>query len=132
MARMVRPQRGDKSKVYSLHEPAGSCIAKLKAHKKDALSSKNSIPSVLGSPVVVRVVHFVGNPHDSTILVPTLDPVAQWISRRYAGVWVEKGDRGRAQVDSTTVIMPGKRAHASADALRRHQTLCKRRPAMKP
>jgi transposase, IS5 family len=45
MARMVRPQRGDKRKGYSLHEPAVSCIAKGKAHKQDALGSKVSIAS---------------------------------------------------------------------------------------
>jgi transposase, IS5 family len=45
MARRVRPQRGDKRKGYSLHEPAISCIAKGKAHKQDALGSKVSIAS---------------------------------------------------------------------------------------
>jgi transposase, IS5 family len=39
MARMVRPQRGDQRQVYSLHEPAVSCIAKGKAPKQDVLGS---------------------------------------------------------------------------------------------
>jgi transposase, IS5 family len=66
MARRVRPQRGDKRTEYSLHEPAVSCIAKGKAPKQDALSSKVSVASWSGSPVVVGSTSLVGNPHDGT------------------------------------------------------------------
>jgi transposase, IS5 family len=66
MERMVRQQRGDKRKVYSFHKPAVSCIAKGKAHKQDALGSKVSVASWSGSPVVVGITSFVGNPHDGT------------------------------------------------------------------
>jgi transposase, IS5 family len=68
MARMVRPQRGDKSKVYSLHEPAVSRIAKGKAHKQDALGSKVSVASWSESHVVVGITSLVGNPHDGKTL----------------------------------------------------------------
>jgi transposase, IS5 family len=64
MVRMVRPQRGDTSKGYSLHEPAVSYIAKGKAHKQDALGSKVSVASWSRSHVVVGSTSFVGNPHD--------------------------------------------------------------------
>jgi transposase, IS5 family len=64
MERMVRQQRGDKRKVYSLPEPAVSCIAKGKAHKQDALGSKVSVASWSGGPVVVGITSFVGHPHD--------------------------------------------------------------------
>jgi transposase, IS5 family len=50
--------------------------------------------------------------------------------RPYARVLVEKGYRGHGPVGSTTVIILGKKAHASAYALRRHKTLCKRRSAI--
>jgi hypothetical protein len=46
MARIVRQQRGDKNKVYSLHAPEVSCIAKGKAHKKYAFGSKVSVASL--------------------------------------------------------------------------------------
>jgi transposase, IS5 family len=63
MARMVRPQRGDQRQVYSLHEPAVSCIAKEKVHKQDALGSQVSVASCSGSHVVVGIPSLVGNPH---------------------------------------------------------------------
>jgi hypothetical protein len=38
----------------------------------------------------------------------------------------DQGDRGHGPVGGAAVSMPGKKAHASAYALRRHPTLCKR------
>jgi transposase, IS5 family len=68
MERMVRPQRRDKSKGYSLHEPVVSCIAKGKAPKQDALGSQVSVARWSGSHVVVGITSFVGNPPDGTTL----------------------------------------------------------------
>jgi transposase, IS5 family len=125
--RMVRPKRGDQRQVYSLHEPEVSCIAKGKAHKQDELGSQVSVASWSGGHLVVGIVNFAGNPHDSKILAPTLDPVAQWTGRHCACVLIDTDYRGHAHVGGAAVMIPGKKVHASADALRRHQTLCKRR-----
>jgi len=130
MERIVSQQRGDKNKVYSLHAPEVSCIAKGKVHKKYEFGSKVSVASLSGSNVVVGIANFVGNPHDSKTLAPTLDQVAHWTGQHYARVLVDKGYRGHGQVGSSAVIMPGKKAHATAYALRRHKTLCKRRSAI--
>ena len=130
MARIVRQQRGDKNKVYSLHEPAVSCIAKGKAHKKYEFGSKVSVASLSGSNVVVGITSFVGNPHDGKTLATALDEVAHWTGQRYARVLVDKGYRGHGQVGGSAVIIPGKKVHASAYALRRHKSCCKRRSAI--
>jgi hypothetical protein len=42
-------------------------------------------------------------------------------------VLVDQGNRGHGPVGGAAVMIPGKKSHPSADALRRHQTLCKRR-----
>jgi transposase, IS5 family len=130
MARIVRQQRGDKNKVYSLHAPEVSCIAKGKAHKKYAFGSKVSVASLSGSNVVVGITSFVGNPHDGKTLATSLDQVARWTGQRYGRVLVDKGYRGHGQVGGSAVIIPGKKAHASAYALRRHKSCCKRRSAI--
>jgi transposase, IS5 family len=49
---------------------------------------------------------------------------------RNVRVWVDQGDHGHTQVGSTTVSIPGKKVHANAYALRRHQTLCERHSAI--
>lgn len=130
MERIVGQQRGDSHKLYSLHAPEVSCIAKGKAHKKYEFGSKVSVASLSKSNVVVGIANFVGNPHDSKTLAPTLEQVTHWTGRRYERVLVDKGYRGHGQVGSSAVIMPGKQAHGSSYALRRHKTMCKRRSAI--
>jgi hypothetical protein len=130
MARILSQQRGGKNKVYSLHEPTVSCIAKGKAHKKYALGSKVSVDSLSGSHVVAGITSFVGNPHDIKTLATALDAVARWTGRRYERVLVDKGYRGHGQVGGSAVMIPGKKAHASAYAIRRHKQCCKRRSAI--
>jgi Transposase DDE domain len=85
-----------------------------KAHKKYEFGSKVSVASLSGSNVVVGITSFAGNPHNSKTLAPTLDQVAQWTDRRYKRVLVDKGYRGHGQVGDLAVIIPGKKAHASA------------------
>ena len=130
MERIVGQQRGDSNKLYSLHAPETSCIAKGKVHKKYEFGSKVSVASLSGSNVVVGLVNFSGNPHDSKTLASTLDQVTQWTGRRYERVLVDKGYRGHGQVGSSAIIMPGKKVHVSAYALRRHKQLCKCRSAI--
>jgi hypothetical protein len=45
-------------------------------------------------------------------------------------VLVDQGDRGHGPVGGAAVMLPVKKVPPSADALRRHQTLCKRRSAI--
>jgi len=130
MTRIVSQRRGDKNKVYSLHAPETSCIAKGKAGKKYEFGSKVSVASLLGSNVIVGIANFSGNPHDSKTLSPTLDRVKQWTGREYARVLVDKGYRGHSHVGSSEVIIPGKKRHASDYARRQHKRLCKRRSAI--
>ena len=130
MERIVSQQRGDKSKVYSLHAPETSCIAKGKVHKKYEFGSKVSVASLSGSNVVVGISSYPGNPHDSKTLSSTLEQVKQYTGREYSRVLVDKGYRGHGDVGDREVIIPGKKHHASAYALRRHKRLCKRRSAI--
>jgi transposase, IS5 family len=102
MARIVRQQRGDKNKVYSLHVPEVSCIAKGKAHKQYEFGSKVSVASLSGSNVVVGITSFVGNPHDGKTVATSLDAVAHWTGQRYARVLVDKGHRGHGQVGGSS------------------------------
>jgi transposase, IS5 family len=45
-------------------------------------------------------------------------------------VLVDQSDRGHGPAGGAAVMILGKKGHASADVLRRHQTLCKRRSAI--
>jgi transposase, IS5 family len=67
---------------------------------------------------------------DGKTLATALDQVARWTGQRYQRVLVDQGNRGHGPVGGAAVMIPGKKVHPSADALRRHQTLCKRRSAI--
>jgi transposase, IS5 family len=67
---------------------------------------------------------------DGKTLATALDQVARWTGQRYKCVLVDQGDRGHGPVGGASVMIPDKEGHPSADALRRHQTLCKLRSAI--
>jgi hypothetical protein len=74
MFRKVLSQtRQSKNKIYSLHEPEVSCIAKGKDHKKYEFGSKVSFAITKSTNVIVSVVSFKGNPYDGDTLKETLD-----------------------------------------------------------
>ena len=130
MERVVKQQRGDKHKIYSLSAPEVSCIAKGKVHKKYEFGSKVSVASLVGSQVIVGIDCFSGNPHDGKTLVAALDRVSLYSGRSYPRVLVDKGYRGHGQVADSEVIMPGKKSHSSDYARSVHKSRCKRRSAI--
>ena len=64
MHRILSQKRSDKDKVYSLHEPHVSCIAKGKSHKQYEFGTKVSLETLAGSHLIVGMQAFPGNPHD--------------------------------------------------------------------
>lgn len=61
----------------------------------------------------------------------TLETVSHWTSRHHVRcVGRPRRSRGHGRVGTASVILPGKKVHASAYALRRHKGLCRRRPAI--
>ena len=130
MTRAVAQNRGDKNKLYSLHAPEVSCIAKGKVHKKYEFGSKVSVASLGGSNVIVGIESFSGNPHDGKTLGSSLANVLRYSGRSYARVLVDKGYGGHGQVGASEVVMPGKGSGGSAYAIKRHKSCCKRRSAI--
>ena len=106
MERIISQQKGDKNKVYSLHAPEVSCIAKEKAHKEYELGSKVSVVSLSGRKAVVEIANCEGNPHDGKTWEATLDQVAYGTGRRYGFVLVDQDDRGHGQVGNSLVMIP--------------------------
>ena len=51
--RVVNQREKDKNKIYSLHEPKVSCIAKGKTHKPYEFGSKVSFAMLPGSKIIV-------------------------------------------------------------------------------
>ena len=126
MERAVNQKRTDKNKVYSLHAPEVSCIAKGKAHKKYEFGSKVSIALLAESKVIVGIKSYAGNPHDSKTLAKTLSEAESHSGRAYGRVVVDKGYAGH-NLKNKEVIQPGDRQKRSKSARKRYKASCRRR-----
>jgi len=104
--RVINQQRGDKDKIYSLHEPEVACIAKGKVAKKFEFGSKVSVAMSRNRNIVLGVVNFKGNPHDSKTIEATLEQVERLTGKKVQKVIVDRGYRTKKQFGTTEIIAP--------------------------
>jgi IS5 family transposase len=104
--KIINQKKSDSNKIYSLHEPTTSCIAKGKAHKKFEFGSKVSLAVVPGVNIIVGVKNFNGNPNDSKTLEPALDNVEQISGIKFKNAIVDRGYKGKKQVNGTIIVTP--------------------------
>ena len=106
--RVLTQSRESKNKVYSLHQPQVSCIAKGKEHKKYEFGNKVSIVKTRKSGIIIGVMSFEGNPFDGDTLSPQLAQVERIADYKPETGIVDRGYRGRKQISGTQIICPGK------------------------
>ena len=106
--RVLTQTRGSKNKVYSIHQPQVSCIAKGKEHKKYEFGNKVSIVKTRQSGIIIGIISFCGNPFDGDTLSPQLTQVERITGHKPETGIVDRGYRGRKQVNGTQIICPGK------------------------
>ena len=106
--RVLNQNKNSKNKVYSLHQPQVSCIAKGKEHKKYEFGNKVSITKTRKSGIIIGVLSFAGNPFDGDTLAPQLAQVERIAGYKPETGIVDRGYRGRKQVNGTQIICPGK------------------------
>jgi len=106
--RVLRQQLGDRNKIYSLHEPQVYCLAKGKEHKKYEFGSKASVVMTKTHGVIVGAVAHEDNLYDGDALKPALEQTRRLTGQQPARAIVDRGYRGRKEVDGTEVLLPGK------------------------
>lgn len=106
--RVLRQQRGDRNKIYSLHEPQVYCLSKGKEHKKYEFGSKASVVMTKTHGVIVGAVAHEENLYDGDALRPALEQTRAITDQPPAKAIVDRGYRGRKAVDGTEVLLPGK------------------------
>lgn len=106
--RVLRQQLGDRSKIYSLHEPQVYCLSKGKEHKKYEFGSKASVVMTKTHGVIVGAVAHEENLYDGDALRPALEQTRAITEQQPAKAIVDRGYRGRKEVDGTEVLLPGK------------------------
>ena len=91
---------GDAPKIYSVHAPEVSCIAKGKAHEQYEFGNKVSVASTSKESFVVGMKSLPGNPFDGHTLKAAIEQVTSlsgvmpkeaYVDRGYQGHGIEKG-----------------------------------------
>lgn len=114
--RIFNQKQHDKNKLYSLHAPEVSCIAKGKSHKKYEFGCKVSIVSTSKDNWIIGTQAKDGNPYDGHTLKEALKQAALLTGITPGNAYCDKGYKG---VPST---LSGTRVHLAN----------KRKSSMKP
>lgn len=104
--RVIKQQRKDKQKIYSLHEPHIYCISKGKLHKRYEFGVKTSITKTRNSSLIVGALAFSKNCYDAHTLPKVLEQVkriTKWLPE--IGL-CDRGYRGKKKVGHTEILIP--------------------------
>lgn len=111
---VLQQKKTDKNKVYSLHEPTVSCIAKGKEGKKYEFGNKSSLVVTKHSRIIVGAMAFEGNPYDGHTLDAQLEQVKRLTEKLPRTAIADRGYRGRKTVNEVEVCIPGKLKSSSS------------------
>lgn len=130
---VLRQQRSDRNKIYSLHEPQVYCLAKGKEHKPYEFGSKASVVMTKTAGLIVGAVAHEENLYDGDALRPALQQTKTITGQQPTKAIVDRGYRGRKEVDGTEVLLPSKpKPGQSQSVSARMRARCRRRAAIEP
>jgi len=104
--KILTQQKGDKNKIYSIHEPEVSCIAKGKEAKKFEFGNKSGIVLTKTSKIVVGAIAFENNPYDGHTLEEHLNQTEYLTESRPKTGIVDRGYKGKKKINGTEIISP--------------------------
>ena len=104
--KIITQKKGDKDKVYSIHAPEVSCIAKGKEAKKFEFGNKTGIVLTKTTKIVVGVIAFEGNPYDGHTLEKHLYQTEELTNSKPKIGIVDRGYRGKKMINGTQIISP--------------------------
>lgn len=104
--KVLAQEKGDKNKVYSLHEPKVYCMSKGKAHKRFEFGSKVSIVLTKNSGVAIGAYNFEENIYDGHTLPEVLEQTKRLTGKEPKVAIVDRGYRGISKVGKTEIIKP--------------------------
>lgn len=102
-------KRTDKDKIYSIHKPFTSCIAKGKAHKQYEFGTKVGLITTSRTLVITAIKSFRGNPHDSKTIGPLLEQVKANLEKQPKELIYDRGGKGQKEIGNTKIVTPDHR-----------------------
>ena len=131
--RMLSQKRGDKNKLYSLHEPHVYCMSKGKAHQRYEFGTKASITTTRDSGIIIGALAFEKNIFDGHTVPAVLSQVQRLLGRVPAVGIADRGYRGKSKVNDTQIITPKPaRKNAAKDAMELARKRFRRRAGIEP
>jgi transposase, IS5 family len=128
--RLLKQQRHDKGKLYSIHAPEVECIAKGKVHKQYEFGCKVSMISTSKKNWLIGIDAIHGNPYDGHTLEGTLKQAKRITGWKPENAYCDRGYRGNAgKVNDTQVHIVGRRKKSIS---RSELKWLKRRSAIEP
>ena len=102
--RMLDQKRGDKNKLYSLHEPHVYCMSKGKPEKRYEFGTKASITTTRDSGIVIDALAFDHNVFDGHTTPAVLEQIKRLLNR-VPGVGIgDRGYRGKSKYGETVIL----------------------------
>ncbi len=131
--RMLKQKRGDKNKLYSLHEPHVYCMSKGKAHQRYEFGTKASITTTRDSSIVIGALAFEKNMFDGHTVPSVLAQIKRLLKRVPATGIADRGYRGKSKVNDTRIVTPKPaRRNASKEATELARKRFRRRAGIEP
>jgi len=96
-----------RDKIYSLHEPHISCVAKGKEHKKYEFGAKASVVLTKTGGIIVGAVAHAENLYDGHTLPEVLQQTEALTGSVLAVAIVDRGYRGARRIGDTEILVPG-------------------------
>lgn len=103
---ILAQKRKDKNKVYSLHKPFTSCIAKGKAHKPYEFGNKVGLTVTKKNLIITAIKGYKGNPHDSKTIEPLLEQIKKNQRKVPKEIIYDRGGKGKKQIGETKISTP--------------------------
>jgi IS5 family transposase len=104
---LLNQQQNSKNKIYSIHQPHVNCIAKGKVAKKYEFGNKSSVAKTKTSGIIVGAMAFTENIYDGDTLSPQLKQVERLTEKMPKFGIVDRGYRGRKNIEGVKIITPG-------------------------
>jgi len=111
--KILTQKRNDKHKIYSIHEPEVSCIAKGKERQAYEFGNKSGFVVTSKSKIIIGALAFENNPYDGHTLEAQLNQVKELNEHSPKFAIVDRGYKGKNQINNTQIIIPkplGKKA----------------------
>jgi IS5 family transposase len=105
--RLLRQERKDKNKLYSVHAPEVECISKGKVHKRYEFGCKVGLATTARTSWIVGVKAFQGNPYDGHTLSASIEQTERLTKTKLEQVICDLGYRGHTYGGECTIeIVP--------------------------